>query len=105
QGDDGINSGFLSSRLTLTGPALQKLIATVAPRLAATLGQKLAAQTVPILGAVSGAALNAAFITYYREIARIRFALMRLAESNGGEQVVEAFARAASPPRITKVKS
>jgi hypothetical protein len=105
QGDDGINSGFLSSRLTLTGPALQKLIATVAPRLAATLGHKLAAQTVPILGAVSGAALNTAFITYYREIARIRFALMRLAESNGGEQVVEAFARAASPPRITRVKS
>jgi hypothetical protein len=102
QSDDGVNTGFLSSRLTLTGPALQKLIATVAPRLAATLGQKLAAQTVPILGALSGAALNAAFINYYREIARIRFALMRLAETNGGEVVVAAFAKAAAPARVTK---
>lgn len=102
QSDDGVNTGFVSSRLTLTGPALQKLIATVAPRLAAVLGQKMAAQTVPILGAISGAALNATFITYYREIARIRFALMRLAEANGGETVVAAFARAAAAPSITK---
>lgn len=102
QSDDGVNTGFLSSRLTLTGPALQKLIATVAPRLAATLGQKLAAQTVPVLGALSGAALNAAFLTYYREIARIRFALMRLAEAQGGEAVVLAFAKASAPAKITK---
>ena len=88
--------------MTLTGPALQKLIATVAPRLAASLGQKLAAQAVPVLGAVSGAAINAAFVTYYREVARIRFALMRLAETHGGEAVVAAFAKAAAPPRITK---
>lgn len=30
--DDGVNTSFLSARLTLTGPALQKLVATVAPR-------------------------------------------------------------------------
>lgn len=103
QGDDGANSGFISARLTLSGPAIQKLIATVAPRLAATMGQKLAAQAVPVLGAVSGAALNAAFLQYYREMARIRFALMRLAEAQGGEAVVAAFARAIEAPRITKV--
>lgn len=102
QGDDGINTGFLSARLTLSGPALQKLIATVAPRLAATMGQKLAAQAVPVLGALSGAALNAAFLTYYREMARIRFALMRLAESSGGEAVVAAFAKAIEPAKITR---
>ena len=32
--DDGANTSFLSARLTLTGPALHKVIATVAPRLA-----------------------------------------------------------------------
>ena len=103
QDDDGVNAAFLSARMTLTGPAIQKLIATVAPRLAATMGQKLAAQAVPVLGAVSGAALNAAFLSYYREMARIRFALMRLAEAQGGEAVVTAFARAIEPPKITKV--
>src|SRR3989338_8054917 len=33
-GDDGVNSSFLTARLTLTGPAIQKIIATVAPRIA-----------------------------------------------------------------------
>ncbi|KAF0173109.1 MAG: hypothetical protein FD162_1987 [Rhodobacteraceae bacterium] len=102
QGDDGVNSAFLSARMTLSGAAIQKVIATVAPRLAASMGQKLAAQAVPVLGALSGAALNAAFLTYYREIARIRFALMRMAETSGGEAVVAAFAKAIEPPRITK---
>jgi hypothetical protein len=102
QEDDGINSGFVSARLTLTGPALQKLIARVAPSLAVRLGQKLAAQSVPILGALSGAAVNAAFLRYYREVARIRFALMRLAEHSGGEAVVAAFARAVRAPQVSK---
>lgn len=101
-GDDGVNTSFLSARLTLTGPALQKLVATVAPRLAAALGQKLAAQAVPVLGAVSGAALNAAFLRYYREMARIRFQLMRLSVQHGAEAVAVGFARASAPARITK---
>lgn len=100
--DDGVNTSFFTARLTLTGQAVQNLIAAVAPRLAAALGQKLAAQAVPVLGAVSGAALNAAFLTYYREIARIRFALLRLAEVHGAEPVLEAFRAAVEPPRIIR---
>lgn len=101
--DDGINTSFLSARLTLTGSAVQKVIATVAPKLAASLGQKLAAQAVPVLGAFAGAGLNAAFLTYYRDIARIRFALLRLAETHGAEPVIAAFRAAAEAPRVTKV--
>lgn len=101
--DDGINTSFLSARLTLTGPAIQMVIATVAPKLAAALGQKLMAQAVPVLGAVTGAALNAAFLNYYSEIARIRFALMRLAEVHGVEPVLAAFAVAVEPARIRKM--
>ncbi len=100
--DDGINTSFLSARLTITGPALQKVIATVAPKLAAALGQKLMAQAVPLLGAVTGAALNAAFVNYYAEIARIRFALFRLAEVHGVEPVLAAFSKAVTPAKITK---
>lgn len=101
-GDDGVNSAFLSARLTVTGPALQKLVAAVAPRLAAALGQKLAAQAVPILGAVTGAALNAAFLRYYREMARIRFQLMRLSVQHGAEAVMLRFAAASAPAQITR---
>lgn len=100
--DDGINTSLISARLTLTGPALQRIIATVAPRLAAALGQKLAAQAVPVLGAVSGAALNAAFLRYYREVARIRFQLMRLAVQHGAEAVTARFQAATTPPRLTE---
>ena len=92
--DDGVNTAFLSARMTITGPALHKIITTIAPRLAAALGPKIAAQSIPILGAASGAALNAAYLAYYREMARIRFALMRLAEDQGGEVVIAAFAKA-----------
>ncbi len=100
--DDGVNTSFLTARLALTGPALQNLIRTVAPRLAVVLGQKLAAQAVPVLGAVTGAALNAAFLGYYREIARIRFALLKLSEVHGTEAVLAAFAHAVEPPVITR---
>ncbi|NJM83838.1 MAG: EcsC family protein [Tabrizicola sp.] len=101
-GDDGVNTSFLSARLTITGPAIQKIITTVAPKLAVALGQKVAAQAVPVMGAISGAALNAAYLNYYREMARIRFALLRLAEVHGAEPVLEAFRAAAEPPRITR---
>lgn len=94
QSDDGINTSFLSARLTLTGPAVQKVIAAVAPRLATAFGQKLAAQAVPILGALTGAGLNAAFLNYYREIARIRFALLRLTQRHGEERVLADFSKA-----------
>lgn len=101
-GDDGINSSFLGARLAVTGPALQALIAKVAPRLAAALGPKLVAQSVPLLGAVAGAGLNAAYINYYREIAEIRFGLLRLAERHGVDAVLVAFRQATQPSAIIK---
>ncbi len=100
--DDGINTAFYSARAALTGPAINQLITTIAPKLATTLGQKLAAQAVPVMGAVSGAAINAAFLRYYREMAAIRFRLLRLGEVHGAGPVLEHFATATAQPRITK---
>ncbi|MHA6263679.1 EcsC family protein [Arenibacterium sp. CAU 1754] len=77
--DDGADLGFVSVRMTLTGGAMQKLIATVAPRLATVLGQKLAAQTVPVLGAFAGATANYVYTGYYQQIAHVHFGLRRLA--------------------------
>lgn len=93
-GDDGIDTAFIGARLALSGPALQKLIASLAPKIAAALSQKLAAQAVPVLGALSGAALNAAFLNHYRELARIRFALLRLARDHDPDRVQRRFAEA-----------
>jgi hypothetical protein len=77
--DDGADLGFISIRLTLTGGAMNKLIAMVAPKLAVVLGQKLAAQTVPVLGAVAGATINGVYTSYYQQVADVQFGLRRLA--------------------------
>ncbi|WP_374373444.1 EcsC family protein [Tabrizicola sp.] len=100
--DDGVNTSFIASRLALTGSTAQNLIRTIAPRLAAVMGQKLAAQAVPVIGAVSGAALNAAFLSYYREIARVRFELVKLGRIHGAEAVEAEFRIAVTPPRVIR---
>ena len=77
--DDGADLGFMGARMALSGAALQALVTRVAPRLAAAMGQKLAAQTVPVLGAAAGAATNYAYVNYYTDIAHVHFGLRRLA--------------------------
>ena len=77
--DDGADLAFFTTRMALQGKAIQSLIARVAPHLATVLGQKLAAQTVPVLGAVAGAATNYAFTSYYQQIAHVHFGLRKLA--------------------------
>jgi len=57
---------------------------------------------VPVLGAVAGAGLNAAFLGYYREVAHVRFGLLRLSERHGTERVIAAFGKAVQPVRVTR---
>ena len=83
EADDGADMAFLSARVTLTGATVHGIMARVAPRLATVLGQKLAAQTVPVLGAAAGAATNYAYTSYYQEMAQVHFGLRRLAEKTG----------------------
>lgn len=90
-GDDGADLGFFGLRL---GGA-QTLIAAVAPRLARALGQKLAAQAVPVLGAVAGATTNYVYAGYYQNIAHVHFGLRRLAiEADIPDEILVARLRA-----------
>ncbi len=84
--DDGTDMGFFTAKLTITGTGLSNLIARVAPRLAAVLGEKLAAQAAPVLGAVAGAAVNYGFTSYYQEIAHVHFGLKQLARTSGEDE-------------------
>ncbi|UWR27322.1 EcsC family protein [Sulfitobacter sp. S223] len=77
--DDGSDLAFLTARIALSGKAVQSIIHKVAPRLAVVMGQKLAAQTVPVLGAVAGAATNYAYTSYYQDMAHVHFGLRKLA--------------------------
>lgn len=96
--DDGLNTSFFMSRVLVNGATVHGLIASVAPRLAAVLTQKLAAQALPVLGSVAGAGVNFAFTRYYQELADIRFALRRLARDHG-EEVVRLSFRSAGANR------
>lgn len=91
--DDNADLGFITARLALTGATVQRAISFVAPRLAIVLGQKLAAQAVPVIGAAAGAAVNYAFTSYYQQIAHVHFGLLALARRNGvpAEQVMQDF--------------
>lgn len=89
--DDGVDTTFIGARLGLSGAAINKLISKVAPQFATVLGQKLAAQTVPVLGAAAGAGTNYTFVAYYTEIAHVHFALRKLARTYGTDQVADAF--------------
>ncbi len=101
--DDGLDMAFLGARLALTGGALQKLLATVAPVVSALLARSLAAKAVPVLGAAAGAAVNAAYLSYWREAARVRFALLRLSVLHGPDRVAVLFAEATRPAPVTRM--
>jgi len=97
--DDQTDVAFLTMRLSVTGATMQGMIKQIAPKLAVALGQKLAAQTVPVLGAVTGAAINYSFTSYYQEVAHVQFALRRLAEDSGHDRaaLIEEFRKALEP--------
>lgn len=80
---DETEPGLGTARLPIAGSGLQGLIGTVAPRLSMVMGQKLAAQSAPVVGALAGASLNYAFTRYYQELARVHFGLLRLARETG----------------------
>lgn len=84
--DDAADLGFLAARVTITGQTLKSLIGKVAPRLSAAFAQKLAAQAIPLVGAVAGAGVNYVFTSYYQEMARVHFGLRRLAETTGEDR-------------------
>ncbi|MFY0690606.1 MAG: EcsC family protein [Paracoccaceae bacterium] len=81
-----LDLSFLQLRMALTGHSVQAMLRVVAPKLAATLGSKLAAQSVPVVGAVAGAAINYTFTSYYQDVARVQFGLRRLAEETGHDR-------------------
>lgn len=102
--DDSADLGFLAARVSITGASVNALIAKVAPKVATVLGQKLAAQTVPVLGAAAGAAVNYAYTSYYQQMAHVHFGLLRLADTSGlpRAQLLDALRSELEPPRIKK---
>ncbi len=70
-----------------TAPVLVRLISQIAARFGVAVSEKIAAQAVPIVGAVGGAAVNAAFAEHFQTMARGHFIVRRL-ERRHGQDVV-----------------
>jgi EcsC protein family len=74
-------------------PVLVRLIAQIASRFGVVVTQKLAAQAVPLVGALGGAAVNYAFIDHFQEVARAHFVVRRLERRYGKDAVRAAYDR------------
>ena len=68
-------------------PVLVRFVAQLASRFGAVVTQKAAAQALPIIGALGGAAVNYVFIDHFPEMARGHFTVRRLERAYGKEPV------------------
>jgi hypothetical protein len=72
-------------------PPLVRLIVQIADRFGVQVSEKVAAQGVPVVGALGGALINWAFIDYFQDIARAHFTVRRLERKYGPEEVRKTY--------------
>ncbi len=76
-----------------SAPVLLRLMGQVASRFGLVVTQKIFAQSVPVIGAAAGAAINAVFMDHYQALARGHFVVRRLERQHGKEAVRTAYER------------
>jgi hypothetical protein len=88
---------FLSERGAIQegSPILVRFITKVASRFGLVVTQKLAAQALPVVGALGGAAVNYAFIEHFQDVARGHFTVRRLERAYGKDLVHTEYERLA----------
>jgi hypothetical protein len=74
---------------TEASPVLVRFISQVASRFGFVLTQKVAAQAIPVIGALGGAGVNYIFAEHFQELAQAHFTVRKLKRSYG-EQLVRA---------------
>src|SRR5262249_42179289 len=68
-------------------PVLVNLINRIASLFNVLVSEKFVLQSLPLLGAVTGASLNAAFADHFNNVARSHFGLRKLERRYGAEAV------------------
>jgi hypothetical protein len=87
-----------------TAPILLRLMSQIAGRFGLVVSQKIAAQAIPVLGAVGGAAVNLAFARHFQSLARGHFIVRRLERIYGQPAVRAAYDRIAAALRATAAR-
>jgi hypothetical protein len=68
-------------------PVMIRLASDIATRFGLVVSQKVAAQAMPVIGALGGVAVNVAFMDHYQDLARAHFTVRRLERIYGQEMV------------------
>jgi len=108
--DDGSETGYFAVRAAIAqavseaakhiaekglteqgAPIIVRLIAQLASRFGAVVSEKMAAQAVPVLGALGGATINLLFVDHFQNMARGHFIVKRLETIYGKETVQKAY--------------
>ena len=76
---------------TETAPALVRLIVQIGERFSIQVTPKAAAQMIPGIGAIGGAAVNTAFTDHFQSVARGHFMMRRLIKKHGALTVQDAY--------------
>jgi hypothetical protein len=72
-------------------PIAIRVMVNLASRFGVIVTDKIAAQMVPILGALGGASINLLFINHFQAVARGHFIVRRLERKYGGEFVKKEY--------------
>ena len=74
-----------------TAAPIAKLINQVAARFSVQVGEKFAAQAIPVIGAAAGASINVLFISHFQKMATAHFTLRRLERKYSKELIKENY--------------
>jgi len=74
-------------------PPIVRLITRIAGRFSLVVSEKVAAQAVPLVGAVGGALINTIFIDHFQDVARGHFIVRRLERRYGADEVQRCYRR------------
>jgi EcsC protein family len=82
-------ASYLAGRSAIreVAPVLVRLVTQIGSHFGAAVSQKIVAQSVPLLGAAGGAAINYAFADHFQMVARGHFTVLRL-ERRYGARIV-----------------
>jgi hypothetical protein len=108
--DDGAETGYFAVRAALaktvsdavshlavkglsekSAPALVRVITQISSRFGLQVTEKVAAQSLPLLGAAGGAVVNSLFIDHFQNMARGHFVVLRLERKFGSERVRQVY--------------
>jgi hypothetical protein len=95
---------FIAERGVLEqgAPIIIRFITQIASRFGAVVTQKVAAQALPVIGALGGAAVNYAFIEHFQQMAKGHFTIRRLERAYGKDLVRTEYERLARQARDTR---